>query len=91
MCNFSKVLLIFCNLLLFNGEFNSFFFKSHLVNNKLIHVVSVILTEAKTCNNKDSEEADICMSRMLMIGDRSQRFRETLDEMHGYCKYELMF
>ena len=30
------------------------------------------------------------MGKMLVIGDRTQRFRQTLEEMHQYCKCELI-
>jgi len=41
---------------------------------------------ASKCNATRHDEADICMQKMFLIGDRTQRFRESLEQMHNYCK-----
>lgn len=38
------------------------------------------------CNATRNDQADVCMQRMFMIGDRNQSFRETLDSMRTYCR-----
>lgn len=38
------------------------------------------------CNSTRYEEADTCVQKIFLIGDKSQRFRETLPQMRSYCK-----
>lgn len=47
---------------------------------------SVSSKQVPRCNATRHEEADVCMQKMFLIGDRSQRFRETLPQMKNYCR-----
>lgn len=47
---------------------------------------SVSSKQVQRCNATRHEEADVCMQKMFLIGDRSQRFRETLPQMKNYCR-----